>query len=270
MVRWSIGVTSMPTLSSVFDSAIDQWRKEMTYPWFQLKYKLCHANLIKHIDTSRSLRILDAGGGNGIESIPFAKQGHQVDLVDYAAEMLGDARKAIEEQGLQAQVNLHQADLSQLPTLFAPESFDLLLCHNVLSYVDDVPTRLAEFATFLKPGGVASIVNVNRYSRTLATAFFRNDLTTALAEIDQRTFPTIVFKSTMTLFSAQEMSEMLTSQGLQVEQDYGILCIFSYWGDNERKSDPINLAHLEQIEFAMTDKHPYKLMASYYQILARK
>ncbi len=260
----------MSTPSTVFDTSIAQWRKEMTYPWFQLKYKLCHANLSKHIDTSRPLRILDAGGGNGVESIPFAEQGHQVDLVDYSAEMLGDAQRIVEEKGVQGRVRLHQADVGQLPFLFPEPIFDIVLCHNVLQYVDAVPALLRQLAASLRPDGVLSLVSVNRYSRPLATAFFRNDLATALTEIDQRTFPTIVFKSTMTLFSAQEMREMLTANRFQVEQDYGILCIFSYWGDNERKSEPSNLAQLEQIEFVMTDKHPYKLMASYYQILAKK
>ena len=260
----------MKTDAATFDNSIAQWRKELTYPWFQLKYKLCHANLLKHLDDTKPLRILDAGGGNGVESIPFAKQGHQVDLVDFSQEMLGDAKHQVEEQGLQTQMMLHHAELSQLPTLFAPNSFDLLMCHNVLSYVDEISVRLNEMANLLKPGGIASIVNVNRYSRTLASAFLRSDLDRALTEIDQRTFPTIVFKGTMHLFSAEEMCEMLSASGLHVALDYGILCIFSYWGDNERKSEPENFARLEKIEFAMTDKHPYKLMASYYQIIATK
>ena len=258
----------MSTSATVFDSAIAQWRKEQTFPWFKLKYKLCHANLVKHLPLDRPLQILDVGGGNGVESIPFAEAGHQVDLVDYSQEMLGDARQQIEAKGLQERARLHHADLLHLSTLFAPASFDLLLCHNVLSYVDEVPTRLGEMAALLKPGGLASFVNVNRYSRAYSTAFLRNDLEGALTEIGQRTFNTIVFKSTMTLYSAEEFSEMLTAHGLQIAQDYGVLCMYVYWGDNERKYDPVIHGQLEKLEFELTDKYPYKLLASYYQVIA--
>lgn len=260
----------MSTPATVFDNAIAQWRKEQTYPWFKLKYKLCHANLVKHLAFDRPLCILDGGGGNGVESLPFAEAGHQLDLVDYSQEMLGDAQQQIEAKNLQERVRLHHADLLQLPNLFAPASFDLLLCHNVLSYVDDVPARLGEMAALLKPGGVASFVNVNRYSRAYSTAFLRNDLEGALTEIGQRTFSTIVFKSTMTLYSAEEFSEMLTAQGLQIVQDYGILCMYVYWGDNERKYDPVIHGQLEKLEFELTDKFPYKWLASYYQVIASK
>ena len=52
--------------------------------------------------------------------------------------------------------------------------------------------------------------------------------------------------------------------------DYGLLCICGYWTDNERKSDPAIFAQLETLELAMTDRNPYKLLARYFHIVARK
>ena len=260
----------MKTDAAAFDNSIAQWRKELTYPWFQLKYKLCHANLLKHLDATKPLRILDAGGGNGVESLPFADHGHQVELVDYAQEMLNDARQEVDRLGVQDRVGLHHAALDRLPTPFAENSFDLILCNNVIQYVEDAAARLHEMAALLKPGGLASFVSVNRFSRPYSTAFLRNDLESAFNEIGQRHFDTIVFKTTMTLYTAQEFSEMLAACGLQIVQDYGILCMYVYWGDNERKFDPAIHAQLEKLEFSLTDKDPYKLLASYYQIIATK
>ena len=42
-----------------------------------------------------------------------------------------------------------------------------------------------------------------------------------------------------------------------------------YWGDNERKSDPTVWAQIEQLEFALTDRFPYKLLARNLQVIAR-
>ncbi|HEX7588285.1 MAG TPA: methyltransferase domain-containing protein, partial [Anaerolineae bacterium] len=47
--------------------------------------------------TKGSLRFLDASGGNGLASIPFAAQGHHVTLLDYSTEMLAEARRNAEE-----------------------------------------------------------------------------------------------------------------------------------------------------------------------------
>ena len=52
--------------------------------------------------------------------------------------------------------------------------------------------------------------------------------------------------------------------------DYGIRCMFDYWGDNVRKSAPETIEQLRRLEFALTDRHPYKLLARYFQIVGRK
>ena len=63
---------------------------------------------------------------------------------------------------------------------------------------------------------------------------------------------------------------MLVSLGCAIEGDYGIRCMCDYWGDNERKSDPAIFEQIEELEFALTAKHPYKLLARNLQVIARK
>jgi hypothetical protein len=66
------------------------------------------------------------------------------------------------------------------------------------------------------------------------------------------------------------MSGLLRDAGCHIEQDYGVRCVCDYWGDNERKSQPEIFEQLERLEFALTDKYPYKLLARYFQVVARK
>lgn len=257
----------MSTPAAKFDEHIEEWRKEQSYPWQTLKYRQTAVNLAKHLP-AHQLYILDAGGGNGMDSLPFAVQGHQVTLVDYSKAMLADAQQRSLAAG--TAVHCQQADLRSISHLFPAASFDVVLCHNVLQYVDDVPALLRDLLAMLKPGGVLSLIGVNRYSRVYMAAFLRNDLVAARTQIDAHTMQGILFDTPLTNYSVQEIGAMLDANICQIEQDYGLLCVTSYWGDNARKHDPAIYAQLEELEFALTDKHPYKLLASYYQIIARK
>jgi S-adenosylmethionine-dependent methyltransferase len=259
----------MPTSSSVFDATVDKWIAEQQTPWARLRYAVAAANLQRHLGPG-SLRVLDAGGGNGHESLPFAAAGHHVTLVDYSAGMLAAAHAVAEAAQLQAHVTMQQAEVTALAELFAPDSFDVVLCHNVLQYVDDVPALLAALAAPLRAGGLLSLISTNRYASPYRDAFLFNDLARAYAQLDRHANETILFGTTVTEYSADEILPLLPAANLDAVADYGIRCVCDYWGDNARKSDPATFAQLEQLEFALTDRHPYKWLARFYQIVARK
>ncbi len=255
--------------SSIFDEKFAQWKSEMSMPWARLKYGVVQANLAKHLGPA-PLRILDAGGGNGLDSIPLAAQGHLVDIVDYSTEMLADAAERAARVGAQERISLYHSDLSNLMAIFPPAQFDVALCHNVVQYIENVSALLQVLARLLKPGGCISLVTINRYSTAYQTAFFRSDLALALEQLDTRVFEAKIFDHPMTTYSAIEVCDMLRQAGLTIEQDYGVRCICDYWGDNERKSDPAIMEQLEKLELALTDRFPYKLLARYLQVIARK
>ena len=47
-------------------------------------------------------------------------------------------------------------------------------------------------------------------------------------------------------------------------------CVCDYIPGNEIKSDPAFFAYLERLEYAMSDKYPYYLLARFFQVIARK
>ena len=259
----------MATSASVFDSNIAQWQEEMSLPWGKLKYKLVQANLAKHVAQGQ-WHVLDAGGGNGLDSIPLAEQGHLVDIVDYSRKMLAEATRQAAMVNAQERVAVHYADVRDIVHLFPPACFDLGLCHNVLQYVEDVPALLKDLAALLKTGGLISVVSINRYSIPYHAAFLNDNLIEALDQLEARKAKAKIFNATMTNYCMDEVRELLESIGCAVEKDYGIRCICDYWGNNDRKSDPAFFEQIERLEFALTERHPYKLLARYYQIVARK
>jgi S-adenosylmethionine-dependent methyltransferase len=259
----------MDTPSSAFDQSIDRWIAENDLPWMKLKTELGLSNLRRHLP-KKPLRILDAGGGSGADAIPLARDGHTVDLLDFSPEMIRVAREDAEREGLSETIRFHIADVSQLGRIFPQPQFDAVVCHNVLQFVADVPKLLSALSKVLRPGGILSLVSPNRYSMPYATAFLFHDLDKAFQQIDVRTYENLIFRATVTEFSPEEICAMLPDAGLSFDSHYGIRCVADYWGDNEAKSKPEIWEKIVKLEYALTDRYPYNLLARFWQVVAHK
>jgi S-adenosylmethionine-dependent methyltransferase len=256
-------------MTDAFADRLAQWQAEQQTPWARLKYDLVATNLRRHFPPPPA-HILDAGGGNGLESLPFARAGYQVTLVDSAQPMLDDAAAQLVEAGLAQQVDLITGDLHQLTVLVPASTFDAVFCHNVIQYSPDPASLLEQLHEVLRPGGMLSLITVNRYSLPYKAAFFQHDLAQALASLDEATQPTTIFGIPMTTYAAEELRDHLAAQGFEVTNHYGIRCICDYWGDNALKMQPAVMAQLAELEAALADRHPYKHLARYVQLIAWK
>jgi 2-polyprenyl-3-methyl-5-hydroxy-6-metoxy-1,4-benzoquinol methylase len=257
----------MPT--SPFDRRMPQWIDEQQTPWGRLKYALTRANLQRHLGRA-PLRILDAGGGNGVDAIPLAQDGHQLDLIDASPAMLAHAAASAAAAGITDRMEIHEGEIITLIAQWPPATFDVVLCHNVLQYVPDVASLIDALGHLLKPGGLLSLISINRYSLPYQAAFLDGDLTTAYAKLDQTQDTARIFQTPMQVYTPEELSALLTGHGYRVAAYYGIRCLCDYWGDNTRKADPATFAELQRLEFALTDRHPYNLLARYLHIIAAK
>jgi S-adenosylmethionine-dependent methyltransferase len=61
----------MSTSSHVFDAKLSAFKEMQNAPWGRLRYSVVMANLKRHLP-ERPLRILDAGGGNGLDTVLLA------------------------------------------------------------------------------------------------------------------------------------------------------------------------------------------------------
>lgn len=251
-----------------FTRNLDRWKAEQAMPWAQLKYRLVAANLAMHL-TSRPLAVLDAGGGNGVEALELARAGHTITLVDSSAAMLADARAAAATAGLADQLQVIEHDVDALGERLAAPVFDLVLCHNVIQYVPSVERLLDQLAAVLHPGGLLSLVSINRHSAPLQAAFLHHDLDRAFASLDDHVQKTTIFETPMTMFTAEEVTALLTPRGFTSVDHYGVRCLCDYWGSTEEKLQPAVMAQIERLERRMTNTFPYKHLARYFQLIAR-
>ena len=115
---------------------------------------------------------LDLGGGTGAISVRLAGLGFHVTLVDISEAMLAVAERTARELKLKDRILLQQADAAQLLSVCREHSQDLVVCHNLLEYLDDVPCVLDQIRRVLKPSSTAcvSIVVRNRMGEVMKAA----------------------------------------------------------------------------------------------------
>ncbi|MER6570720.1 methyltransferase domain-containing protein [Streptomyces sp. NPDC001093] len=106
------------------------------------------------------LRVLDVGMGQGTQALRLARLGHQVTGVEQDATMIAAAREALSAQpeGIRERVRLVQGDGRDTGVHFLPGSFDVVLCHGVLMYVEEPDPLVAGLARMLAPGGLLSLL----------------------------------------------------------------------------------------------------------------
>jgi SAM-dependent methyltransferase len=115
-----------------------------------------------------ALDIVDVGGGTGGFAVPFAALGHHVTVVDPSPDALAAAQRRAAE--MQVDLTAVQGEADGLDGLSGPESADLVICHNVLEYVDSPPAAMAAIARVLRPGATVSVLAANAVSAVLQRA----------------------------------------------------------------------------------------------------
>ncbi|WP_405661601.1 class I SAM-dependent methyltransferase [Streptomyces sp. NBC_00079] len=106
------------------------------------------------------LRVLDVGMGQGTQALRLARAGHQVTGLEQDSTMVAAAREALsgEPEGIRDRVRIIEGDGRDTGVHFLPGSFDVVLCHGVLMYVEEPDPLLAGLARMLAHGGLLSLL----------------------------------------------------------------------------------------------------------------
>lgn len=256
-----------------FDTALDAWRGWQNTPWGRLRYVVAEANLVRHLAPSGAgpLRVLDLAGADGGDTVPLLRRGHRVTLVDYAPGMLAAAGERARAEGAEDHLETVEADVFALPPKVAEgEGYDVVLCHNLLQYQGDPEPALATAAALVRPGGLLSVMALNRHAVPLALAARSLDPTAALAALDRRDAHGVTFDTALTLYTAEELLPLLGRVGVPDVEHCGIRTVDDHIVDDERKHHPDFYAALEALELAMTNRHPYPHTATILHLLGRR
>ena len=222
---------------------IQAYLENLQQPWGQLYYDI----LFEQLQDIKGKRVLDFGSGFGLVANHLAKE-NQVLAVEPNQEMVA----------LRVQDHPYQQLVGSLDQLASLEdaSFEVILCHNVLEYVEDRKAILKEFTRLLKPGGLLSIVKHNEVGRVLQTVVFENETRKALALLAGQDLET----HSMGLAQAYDLDVAVEDLALEVK-DYQGIRVFYGLQDNRFKGQEGWRESMLQMELAVCQEPPYRDMA---------
>ncbi|MFF7758831.1 methyltransferase domain-containing protein [Streptomyces griseorubiginosus] len=116
--------------------------------------------IVGRYPVGQRLRVLDVGMGQGTQALRLARAGHQVTGLERDATMVAAARESLsaEPEGIRDRMRIIEGDGRDTGVHFLPGSFDVVLCHGVLMYVEEPDPLLAGLARMLAPGGLLSLL----------------------------------------------------------------------------------------------------------------
>ncbi|MDQ0786526.1 SAM-dependent methyltransferase [Streptomyces sp. B3I7] len=133
----------------------------------------------------KRLRVLDVGMGQGTQALRLLRAGHRVTGLERDARMLVAAHEALaaEPEGVRERMRIIEGDGRDTGVHFLPGSFDVVLCHGVLMYVEEPDPLVAGLARMLAPGGLLSLLVRNGDALAMRPGL-SGDWQTALAAFD--------------------------------------------------------------------------------------
>nr|WP_276610740.1 methyltransferase domain-containing protein [Kineococcus siccus] len=219
-------------------------------------------------------RVIDVGGGDGADSLPLARSGHDVLVLDQDPELLRRAEEA-SAPGVRGRLRTLCADIDDLGAVRLDgeplaRSFDVVICHNVVHYRADVPGTVRQVAELLRPGGVVSVMAPTPAMDVLSAAVRRTDPEAALAVLDAPTVHGVTFDHAMRRVEAATVEEALKDVGCDVEHRFGVRCVMDLVADDDLKRDPQFYARLLTLELALCEREPFWRTARFWQLTARR
>ena len=150
-------------------SNLEHYRNMLKQPWGKIQYEITFAQLA-HLEGKK---ILDFGSGFGLVS-EFLSRKNQVISVEPNEEMLY-ANSSTSYEKLWGSID-------QL-VRFTDKSFDLVLCHNVLEYIDpnDRKDYLLEFKRILKDDAKTAATGLKKLAKLVADIAYAQDRDVLLA-----------------------------------------------------------------------------------------
>lgn len=251
-----------------FQSEAAKYAAYLQTPEGRLRLDLALTNLQEFLpQPPSSFHALDIGGGTGAIAVRLAQIGLQVTVLDPSLPMLEFARSAARNAGLTDRIILKQGDASQVAALFAAESFDLVLCHNVLEFVDDPGVVLRDAARLLRsPSGLISILVRNQPGEVLKSALVNGDLAGAERNLNSGWGDEALYGGKVRLFSAQDLKARLQQESLAVAAERGVRVIADYLPPKISRNDEYE--RIFELERKLGVRPEFAAIARYTQFVA--
>jgi len=239
-------------------------------PEGRLRLDLALANLQDFLPrATRSLRALDLGCGTGAMAVRLARLGHHVTLLDASVPMLDFAERAAREAGVTERIALKHGDAAQVANLLPAGSFDVILCHNLLEYVDDPCAVLRSAARALRsPSSIISVLVRNQAGEVLKAAIQDGDLPAAEHNLTAEWGHESLYGGKVRLFTAESLHAMLLESSLAVTAERGVRVISDYLPARVSRNDEYK--RILELERKLGSRPWFAAVARYTHCMAHR
>jgi SAM-dependent methyltransferase len=239
-------------------------------PEGRLRLDLSFANLQEFLPhATRSLFALDLGCGTGAIAVRLARLGLQVTLLDASESMLDFAERAAREAGVVEKIALQQGDATQLADLFDAESFDVILCHNILEYVDDPCAVLRSAARALRDrSSIVSVLVRNQAGEVFKAAIQDGDLTVSEQNLTAEWGHESLYGGRVRLFTTESLRAMLLESSLAITAERGVRIMSDYLPPSVSRKDEYE--RILELERKLGRRPEFAAVARYAHCVARR
>lgn len=203
-------------------------------------------------------KILDFGSGEGITANHFAEK-NDVTAIEPSEEMLAKAWKDYEYTQIVGDYNALSG--------FYDETFDIVICHNVLEYIDDKEAVVKTLARVLKKGGIMSIAKHNRVGRVMQMAVLLDDFEKANALLDGENSTASKFGA-IRYYNDEDIFKWVPE--LNVSEIFGIRTFWDLQQNQDKHGDEDWQRKMVQLEMRVAQISEYRDVAFFHHLILKK
>jgi S-adenosylmethionine-dependent methyltransferase len=215
-----------------FENDAIRYAAYLETPEGRLRGDLTFANLQDFLPAApeiKSLSALDLGCGTGAAAVRLAGLGIHVTLLDSSLTMLALAEQAVVDAGVSDKITIKHGDAGRLADIFQARSFDIILCHNLLEFVDDPGTLLRGAARVMRDStAILSVLVRNRAGEVLKAALHTGDLNAAEHTLTADWGEESLYGGRVRLFTSEALEAILNDASLTLKARRGVRVVSDY------------------------------------------
>lgn len=223
-------------------------------PWELLQKRM----LWKQLEFIHNKRILDFGSGEGITADHFA--------YDNEVVAVEPDKKSILRRHMDHSYKQINGGIDELKN-FEDESFDVILCHNVLEYAAEREEILREFSRLLKSNGCLSILKHNRAGRVMQMVVLLNNFEHACELLNGMGGHAEKYGA-INYYHNEDISKW--SEAFEIQKVMGVRTFWDLQQDQAIHKDEAWQEQMLQMELKVSEIEEYRAVASFHHILLRK
>lgn len=209
----------------------------------------------KQLGNIKNKRILDFGSGKGVTSNHFAIS-NDVTAIEPSQEMLLNAWKDYDYTQI-------VGDISSL-SKFEDNSFDMIICHNVLEYIENKEQVINEFSRVLKVGGILSIVKHNRAGRVMQMAVLLDDFEKANNLLDGNNSSSLKYGQ-IRYYEDEDINRW--NDKFELINFFGIRTFFDLQQNQEKHNDEEWQIKMIELENRVSQIDEYRNIAFFHHLI---